>query len=295
MLRAQATNSTTSRSSGAAELPPAWLGLLGRLLSMIAPVFPYIFWGGLIIGAATILFFLARELLGIRFPALRRKAKAASIEPEWRPTEALRAKAAGRRRQAGRTRPVRTKRRARSSSSAASRTSSMAAEAQSCSPSALTSRDIANATRGCPSGRARPSAISPAWSNAASSAGPHWRRTNSAAPTCRRAWRSFFAAPRGGGMSVQTVARSGGDQASFARSPRCCCCRAGVFAFSAYVVLSAYAPVSPALAATTAAPTRFPTPSVGSVGVYPLCCRRRMSPCRSTAMGQISAMPPGAC
>jgi hypothetical protein len=65
---------------------PAWLELLGRLIKALAPAFVYIFWGGLVIGAAALLFFLGRELIRIRLPA-RRKPKAAPAQAEWRPSE----------------------------------------------------------------------------------------------------------------------------------------------------------------------------------------------------------------
>jgi hypothetical protein len=67
---------------------PDWLKALGDWLNSIAPLFPYIFYGGLIIGGLAILFFLLREIIGIRFPAFRRRAKTPPPEPAWRPTEA---------------------------------------------------------------------------------------------------------------------------------------------------------------------------------------------------------------
>jgi hypothetical protein len=67
--------------------PPDWLKPLAQLLASLAPVFPYIFWGGLILGGLTILFFIRRELAGLRLPRFRRRAKPVA-EPEWRPSEA---------------------------------------------------------------------------------------------------------------------------------------------------------------------------------------------------------------
>jgi hypothetical protein len=67
--------------------PPDWLKPLLDLLAAMAPAFPYIFWGGLIIGGLAILFFVLREVVGLRLPRFRRRAKA-SVEAEWRPSEA---------------------------------------------------------------------------------------------------------------------------------------------------------------------------------------------------------------
>jgi len=71
------------------ELPktPDWLKPLLDLLASMAPIFPYIFWGGLIIGGLAILFFVLREVVGLRLPRFRRRAKA-PLEAEWRPSEA---------------------------------------------------------------------------------------------------------------------------------------------------------------------------------------------------------------
>ena len=68
--------------------PPEWLQELGRLLDSAAPIFPYIFYGGLALGAAAILFFVLREFLGLRLPSFNRRARAAGLESDWRPTEA---------------------------------------------------------------------------------------------------------------------------------------------------------------------------------------------------------------
>jgi hypothetical protein len=68
--------------------PPDWLKPLLNLLGSLAPIFPYIFWGGLIIGGLAILFFVLRELIGLRLPRFRRRAKPKAPEAEWRPTEA---------------------------------------------------------------------------------------------------------------------------------------------------------------------------------------------------------------
>ncbi|HKT54978.1 MAG TPA: hypothetical protein VJP88_11050 [Caulobacteraceae bacterium] len=67
---------------------PGWVQLIGQLIKALAPVFPYIFWGGLAIGAVAVLFFLGRELIAMRLPRWKRQLKAAPGPPEWRPSEA---------------------------------------------------------------------------------------------------------------------------------------------------------------------------------------------------------------
>ena len=62
--------------------PPTWLEPLLKFLQAIAPAFPYIFWGGVILGLGLILFFIARELIPDRW--LRGK-KAVPVATDWRP------------------------------------------------------------------------------------------------------------------------------------------------------------------------------------------------------------------
>ena len=68
--------------------PPDWLKPLLEFLGSLAPVFPYIFWGGLIVGGLAILYFILRELVGLRLPRFRRKPGPKPAAAEWRPTEA---------------------------------------------------------------------------------------------------------------------------------------------------------------------------------------------------------------
>ena len=69
--------------------PPEWLKDLGRMLGALAPAFQWLFWGIVAIVVATVVFFIARELLALRWPGLKkRKKKQAAAEPEWRPTPA---------------------------------------------------------------------------------------------------------------------------------------------------------------------------------------------------------------
>ena len=63
--------------------PPNWLEPFLKFLEAIAPALKYVFWGGLIIGAALLLFFVGREVLAVRFGWTRREK--APARPEWRP------------------------------------------------------------------------------------------------------------------------------------------------------------------------------------------------------------------
>jgi hypothetical protein len=64
---------------------PSWLKGLDKLLDAIAPVLEWVFWIGLGLIVALILFAIGREILRLRKPAARAKAAAAQTEPEWRP------------------------------------------------------------------------------------------------------------------------------------------------------------------------------------------------------------------
>lgn len=69
--------------------PPGWLQALGDFLSALSPVLTWVFWGGLILVAALILFYLGREALRLRFNPKGKAAKAAKPAVEaWRPTQA---------------------------------------------------------------------------------------------------------------------------------------------------------------------------------------------------------------
>jgi len=61
-----------------------WMEPLGRFLVAISPVFPYIFWGGVIAGVLFVLYFLLRELVPERW--FRRKI--AITATDWRPEPA---------------------------------------------------------------------------------------------------------------------------------------------------------------------------------------------------------------
>jgi hypothetical protein len=61
--------------------PPGWMEALLRFLTAIAPILKYVFWGGLIVGALLIAWFILREVVQVRFGP-RRKATAPAA---WRP------------------------------------------------------------------------------------------------------------------------------------------------------------------------------------------------------------------
>lgn len=62
--------------------PPSWLRPLVEFITAIAPVLEILFWGGLIVGAALILLFIAREFAPASW---FRGAKATVAATDWRP------------------------------------------------------------------------------------------------------------------------------------------------------------------------------------------------------------------
>lgn len=65
----------------APETTPPWAEALMRFLQQIGPVLQYVFWGGLAVGAALILYFILREIVPERW---FRKPTAKTIT-DWRP------------------------------------------------------------------------------------------------------------------------------------------------------------------------------------------------------------------
>jgi hypothetical protein len=61
--------------------PPGWIAELFRALGEFAPIFRFVFWGGLVLAAALLVWFVAREVLATRF---RRRAEAPA-PAGWRP------------------------------------------------------------------------------------------------------------------------------------------------------------------------------------------------------------------
>ena len=66
---------------------PEWLQWLGDLLQWLAPAFPYIFWGAIIIGGLTILYFVLANVDGVEWPWKRRATTGYDGLAEWRPEE----------------------------------------------------------------------------------------------------------------------------------------------------------------------------------------------------------------
>lgn len=63
--------------------PPTWLRWIGEALQAIAPVLKWVFWIGLALLVALILFAIGREILKVRRP--RAKPKPGIEAPPWRP------------------------------------------------------------------------------------------------------------------------------------------------------------------------------------------------------------------
>ena len=69
--------------------PPQWLKGVGEVLAALSPIFVVLFY--IILGAVlvTIVYFVGRELLALRWPGIKkRKKKDLAPEPDWRPTPA---------------------------------------------------------------------------------------------------------------------------------------------------------------------------------------------------------------
>jgi hypothetical protein len=69
------------KAAPAAPPPPAWLESVVRALADLAPIFKFIFWGGVAVAAALILWFLVREILETRF----KRRVAVPPRADWRP------------------------------------------------------------------------------------------------------------------------------------------------------------------------------------------------------------------
>ena len=63
---------------------PDWLKPLLEFLQAMGPVFKVTFWVGAALGVATIVYFIVRELLGVRLGWKPRRRKQAAAT-EWRP------------------------------------------------------------------------------------------------------------------------------------------------------------------------------------------------------------------
>lgn len=67
---------------------PEWLKWIAEAFEAIAPLLKYLFWIGVALIAALVLYALVRELLRLRMPAARPKTAAAEVIREWRPDAA---------------------------------------------------------------------------------------------------------------------------------------------------------------------------------------------------------------
>jgi hypothetical protein len=65
---------------------PNWLHELSKLIQALAPAMKYVFWGGLAVVAALVVWFIARELIALHWRRRPRKAKAAAAVTDWRPS-----------------------------------------------------------------------------------------------------------------------------------------------------------------------------------------------------------------
>ena len=63
---------------------PDWFKPLVEFLTQIAPALKWVFWGGLALIVAMILYFIGRELIRLRWPD-KRKAKVKAPVADWRP------------------------------------------------------------------------------------------------------------------------------------------------------------------------------------------------------------------
>ena len=71
------------------EKPPAWVEPLLKFLASLGPVLQYVFWGGLAVGAALIVYFIAREFVPETW---FRRPRVPTAVTDWRPdTEKARA------------------------------------------------------------------------------------------------------------------------------------------------------------------------------------------------------------
>ena len=66
------------------EKPPGWVRPLIEFLASLGPVLQYVFWGGLAVGAALIIYFIAREYVP---DAWLRKTRVQRGVTDWKPEE----------------------------------------------------------------------------------------------------------------------------------------------------------------------------------------------------------------
>ncbi len=67
---------------------PEWLRWIGDFLQWLAPAFPYIFWGAIIVAVLTVLYFVLSNIDGFEWPWQRSAQRdKTAIEDDWRPEE----------------------------------------------------------------------------------------------------------------------------------------------------------------------------------------------------------------
>src|SRR5688500_15200780 len=64
------------------EKPPGWVAPLLEFLASLGPILQYVFWGGLAVGAALIIYFIGREFIPETW---LKKARAERVVTDWRP------------------------------------------------------------------------------------------------------------------------------------------------------------------------------------------------------------------
>ncbi len=67
--------------------PPGWLKWIGDLLAAMVPALGWVFWIGLAVIVAGLLYLIGREILGLRVPRPKPEIVNTEVEPDWRPDE----------------------------------------------------------------------------------------------------------------------------------------------------------------------------------------------------------------
>lgn len=67
---------------------PAWLEWIRNALRAMGPFLEIVFWAGLALIAAALLYVIVREVMKLRAPRAKPKRAVAAAEPEWRPDAA---------------------------------------------------------------------------------------------------------------------------------------------------------------------------------------------------------------
>lgn len=73
------------RTAFAMPDPPGWLNWIGDLLRVAAPLLKVVFWLGLALTVALVLYAIVREVVRLRSPRARPETPDVGGQPEWRP------------------------------------------------------------------------------------------------------------------------------------------------------------------------------------------------------------------